>query len=756
MNLKFDIRDIVNREIVNLENCEHEPIHIPGSIQQHGFLLGIKTTDEHLFIIDYCSENCIDYLPFTYDFLLGKSIADVFGPEMENVLLDYQKDSGTGGNRFVTLEYADRSFYCSLHKSAGILVLEGELVSSTSDHYEAVQQQTQQLLSYMQQSQTLQQLCQLVAADTRKITGYDRVMIYRFDDHYNGEVFAESLRNDLEPFLGLHYPHTDIPVQARQLYIKNLLRIISDVHYSPSPIYTVNDSPDKNLDLSMATLRSTSPIHIQYLINMGVSATLTISLVHKNRLWGLIACHHYSPKNISPDIRLAAQLQGHFITSQIEIRENNEQYENSAHANSALQQMLARPFALVAESFAEIVQIPELLQLCNAHGVAILFRGAVYRGGITPSVEAIVELAAWLATSSNGKPLHSASIQTLFPQFETACETTAGLLYHPLHHDRDCIIWFRQETITQVNWAGNPAKSIEKDQNGLSPRKSFALWQETVKCHSKKWLPYELETASIFSQHMQRHRSAILLSEEERKYRLLSEVLNETNQELENLNWISTHDLQEPLRKIQMFASRILTKHNLDIKDEVLQSVERINSSAEKMRALIKDILLYNKLRNSETFFEQVNLQQIVRGVLEDYSEMIVEKNAKIHLGELPELKGITFMLRQLFVNLIHNALKFSLSDTAPEIDIYAEADSRLPDQEGLFKVVVVKDNGIGFEQKYAESIFAIFKRLHAANDFPGSGIGLSLSRKVMQMHGGDIIAEGMPGEGAVFRLYFR
>ncbi len=307
-----------------------------------------------------------------------------------------------------------------------------------------------------------------------------------------------------------------------------------------------------------------------------------------------------------------------------------------------------------------------------------------------------------------------------------------------------------------MNWAGNPAKSIEKDQNGLSPRKSFALWQETVKCHSKKWLPYELETASIFSQHMQRHRSAILLSEEERKYRLLSEVLNETNQELENLNWISTHDLQEPLRKIQMFASRILTKHNLDIKDEVLQSVERINSSAEKMRALIKDILLYNKLRNSETFFEQVNLQQIVRGVLEDYSEMIVEKNAKIHLGELPELKGITFMLRQLFVNLIHNALKFSLSDTAPEIDIYAEADSRLPDQEGLFKVVVVKDNGIGFEQKYAESIFAIFKRLHAANDFPGSGIGLSLSRKVMQMHGGDIIAEGMPGEGAVFRLYFR
>jgi len=489
---------------------------------------------------------------------------------------------------------------------------------------------------------------------------------------------------------------------------------------------------------------------------MGVSATLTISLVHKNRLWGLIACHHYSSKNISPDIRLAAQLQGHFITSQIEIRENNEQYENSAQANSALQQMLARPFALEANSFAEIVQIPELLQLCNANGVAILFRGSVYRSGITPSVEAIGELAAWLAADSNGKPLHSASIQTLFPQFKTACETTAGLLYHPLHHERDCIIWFRQETITQVNWAGNPAKSIEKDQNGLSPRKSFALWQETVKCHSKKWLSYELETAAIFSQNMQRHRSAILLSEEERKYRLLSEVLNETNQELENLNWISTHDLQEPLRKIQMFASRILTKHNLDIKDEVLQSVERINSSAEKMRALIKDILLYNKLRNSETFFEQVNLQQIVRGVLEDYSEMIVEKNAKIHLGELPEVKGIAFMLRQLFVNLIHNALKFSLPDTAPEIDIYAEADSSLPDQEGLFRVVVVKDNGIGFEQKYAESIFAIFKRLHAANDFPGSGIGLSLSRKVMQMHGGDIIAEGVPGEGAVFRIYFR
>src|SRR5690606_6704948 len=193
--------------------------------------------------------------------------------------------------------------------------------------------------TYMHDTHTLKELCDLVAKGTREITGYDRVMIYRFDKDYNGEVYAESKREDLEPFLGLHYPHTDIPKQARELYMQNLLRMIVDIENTPVPIYTINNNADtQRLELSLSILRSTSPIHVQYLSNMGVGATLSISLIYQKRLWGLLACHNYSPKNITPEIRLSAQLQGHFITSQIDLRQRNEEYDLSRKIAMSLEE----------------------------------------------------------------------------------------------------------------------------------------------------------------------------------------------------------------------------------------------------------------------------------------------------------------------------------------------------------------------------------------------------------------------------------
>ena len=173
------------------------------------------------------------------------------------------------------------------------------------------------------------------------ITGYDRVMVYRFDEQYNGEVFAESKTEALPAFLGHHYPHSDIPAQARELYLRNLLRMIPDVAYTPVPLYTLDDGrPEKTLDMSHSVLRSVSPIHIQYLKNMGIQATLTISLVLEGRLWGLIACHHYSPKWTPHYIRLSAQLQAHFLTSQIRVQETAEEYQRSQAIEKDLNSLL--------------------------------------------------------------------------------------------------------------------------------------------------------------------------------------------------------------------------------------------------------------------------------------------------------------------------------------------------------------------------------------------------------------------------------
>lgn len=749
------IKDIVNREIVNLTNCEQEPIHIPGSIQPHGFLLGVTEND---FIIDFCSANCEAFIALTHNDLLGKNFEAIFGNDAVKPLKEYIHKGKMLSSSLLRLNLAGNEFLCTVHKSNSIYILEAEPVNTNNQKVSDVYNQTSQFLLYMHDTHTLKELCQLVANGTREITGYDRVMIYRFDKDYNGEVFAESVREDLEPFLGLHYPHTDIPPQARDLYMKNLLRLIADINYTPVPIYTIDDSEDKNLDLSLSILRSTSPIHVQYLHNMGVGATLTISLIYKKKLWGLIACHHYSPKNLTPEIRLAAQLQGHFITSQIDLRQSTEEYELSRKTNEELKKI--NTFSLTGKDvgrFNDLVKAEGILELCNATGVAIVFNGAIYKNGIAPTDDEVQDMANWLAAYTHNDTLCTDKLIEYLPNKLDMCGQTSGLIYHSLDMEsNNCIMWFRPETKTEVNWAGDPNKAIIKDQNGLSPRNSFKLWKETVSCTSKPWLKPEIATAATYANSLQRQINLLTISQEEEKYRKLSELLKETNSELENINWISTHDLQEPLRKIQVISSRILSKEK-EISEGVQDAIQRMNVSASRMQTLLVDILKYTRLKHSDDSFENVNLNQLIDELKDEMSETINEKATTIHADALPLVKGVPFLLKQLFSNLITNSVKYTAEGRNPEISITA---SPVPmtyngkDNE-FYNVIHVADNGIGFEPQFAESIFNIFTKLHSTAEYKGSGVGLALCKKIMQNHNGYITAVSSLGEGTTISMYF-
>lgn len=748
------IKDIVNRSIVNLTNCEQEPIHIPGSIQPHGFLLGLK---DESFVIDYCSGNISQYLSFTHEELLGKKFDDCFGTDVKTKLQNYINDKKMLSSSLLKLKLNGTEFLCTVHKSDTTYVIEGETINAEEKDISQIYDQTAHFINYMRDTHTLRELCDLVAKGTREITGYDRVMIYRFDKDYNGEVFAESRREDLEPFLGLHYPHTDIPSQARELYMRNLLRMIADIDYTPVPVYTIDDAKDKNLDLSLSILRSTSPIHVQYLQNMGVGATLTISLIYKKKLWGLIACHHYSPKVITPEIRLSAQLQGHFITSQIDLRQSNEEYEIARQTGLSLEK--ANEYSLIADgnSFEGLLNSPNILKLCNAAGVAVVFNNNVYTSGVAPDSDKIRSLASWLAIYTNNGFLNTQKLIDILPEGENLCSKASGVLYHSLHNENNnCIIWFRPETKTEVNWAGDPNKAIEKDKNGLSPRKSFELWKEVTGCQSKPWERPEIIAASSFAFSLQKQINLLEVSREEEKYRKLSELLKETNSELENINWISTHDLQEPLRKIQLISSRLLSKES-DLSSTVQEALVRMNSSANRMQTLLLDILQYTRLKHNNDSFEQVNLKHIIEEAKADLEESMGEISAKVTTGNLPSVYGMPFLIKQLFSNLIANSVKYASPERAPEVTITAE---ELPqrysmDDPQVYDVIHIKDNGIGFEPQYAESIFKLFTKLHAVSEYKGSGVGLALCKKIMQNHNGHITASGILNEGAVITLYF-
>jgi len=749
------IKDIVNRDLVNLTNCEQEPIHIPGSIQPHGFLIALYADS---LTIDYCSANIVDFLGITYEQCLGKHFADIFGSGITDNFKAYVSKQSAAVNPPMALEINGQSLLCTAYALGKCYIAEFEPADPAQPSVTAVYNQTVQFVGDMEQSETLQELCMKVAQQTRAITGYDRVMIYRFDKDYNGEVFAESKVDDIEPFLGLHYPHTDIPAQARQLYLTNLMRIIVDVNYTPVPIYTIDDASGKNLDMSKSYLRSVSPIHIEYLKNMGVGGTLTISLIHDGRLWGLITCHHYSAKYVPLYSRIAAQMQGYFLASQINVRQLNEEYRVAANINASLEQLLDNAHEPEAASFEQIAAHPALLSLCNAGGAAILFEGKIYRNGNTPDEEDIRKLASWLNTYTRHGAFHNDRLADIYPDAKRFAATAAGIIYHSLSGMQDdAIMWFAPETQQEVHWAGDPSKAIVKNEKGLSPRNSFALWKQVLQYQSRDWTRPGLLATATFAHALQKHITLILISEEERKQRMLTGQLREANTELENINWISSHDLKEPLRKIQMFSSKILDKEQQAISESATVSLKKITKSAGKMQQLLADITTYNKVRHLQAAYEMTSLNDVLNTVAEELRDELADRKALLAYDALPVVNGVPFLLKQLFINLLRNSLKFARKDVLPEIHISAaqEAVAGMNGLEGQYHRVDIRDNGIGFDSAFEESIFKVFTRLHAADEYEGSGIGLALCRKIMQNHKGTIVAKGQPGMGAVFSLYF-
>ena len=759
----MNITDIVNRDIVSLTNCESEPIHIPGSIQPHGFLLGI--TDNQ--VIDFCSANSADFILLAPEMILGKSLSDIFpNSQTEDFASNYIKKKIDLAKPYVfTLN--DISYNTTVHRDRDTLVLELEPFPDGTMELPNLYTQTKNFVSMMERHSYLPELCQEIAAETKMITGYDRVMIYQFDEEYNGEVIAESRREDLESFERQKYPHTDIPAQARELYIRNPLRMIADISYQPVPLLTLNTDGKKDnqsLDLSLSILRSVSPIHVEYLKNMGVKATLTISLLKDGKLWGLIACHHYAPKVLPHYTRLSALLQGHFLTSQIAVREVAEEFE----VGQTVDQAVRKSLDLLQENenfIEENYNSPDLLQIANATGFVIYYSGKIYKNGKVPDDKDLVPLLKFLSEKYPNSDLHTDQLVDVYPDGEKLSQFAAGIIYHSIATDTpDAILWLRMERIETIKWAGNPQKAVVINNDGgmrLTPRKSFELWMEEVKNKSTKWRKSELNASSSFAYALQKHVNLRYVKTQENKNRILNDELKVANKELANLNWISTHDLKEPLRKIQIFASKVLDRENPDLSLQVKDSVERMRFAAEKMQVLIEDILAYSQAGSTVKVYEETDLNVILARVLEELGHEIDEKNALITTDKLPTLSVIPFQIQQLFVNLISNALKFSKAGIPTTLSIETEVirnedlQNKKYKDDVKFDAIYFRDNGIGFEEEYETRIFDIFQRLHAANKYPGSGIGLAICKKIMENHKGWIIAESVLGEGSCFKIYF-
>ena len=480
---------------VDLTTCDREPIHHINAIQPVGFLIAVSNE----WVVSRVSANTPLFLGLPIKALLGVSLREVIRPEAHHVLrnrLSVLSGPDAIERSFaVQLQDSGPLYDLAIHRSGELIIIEAEPRVATVD-LNAGAMVRSMLARLKGQTSLLREAARLMQA----LTGFDRVMIYRFHPDGSGEVIAERARPGLEPFLGLRYPAEDIPQQARALLVRNPVRILVDVNAEPSPLVALYDGPSPPIDLSMSTLRAHSTMCIKYLQNMGVGATLTVSLIRDGKLWGLISCHHMSARHVDFEQRTTAELFGEVLSLLIEKRERAEVVEYEAHTQQVRQQLIAAVIerGSAARSISQLAA--HLADLVPCDGFAIYIDGDVTLKGDTPNASECATLHGFLDEQTAGQIFATAALGRLFAPARDYVDQAAGMLVLPISRSkRDYLVFFRHEMAHAVTWAGRPGKLLVDSPEGprLSPRKSFAAWREIVRGQSASWTTTELAAAEM-------------------------------------------------------------------------------------------------------------------------------------------------------------------------------------------------------------------------------------------------------------------
>ncbi|MBO3457872.1 ATP-binding protein [Aetokthonos hydrillicola Thurmond2011] len=731
---------------VNVTNLKEAPIHLSSHIQTHGILLVLQEPDLQIL---QASKNVYSLLGISPEEVLQKKLEDLLDPfQVDRIkagLLEESLDFINPAKIWIRKKGDDYVVFDGIfHRSIeGTLILELEpAISQENIPFLSFYHLARASINQLEETANLQDFCQIIVQEVRKVTGFDRVMLYKFDDDGHGSVIAEEKLENMEPYLGLHYPESDIPKPARKLFASNWIRLIPDTHAEPVEIFPVNNPVTQQpIDLTNSILRSAARCHIEYLHNMGVGASLTISLMKAGKLWGLIACHHQAPKYVSYELRKACEFLGRVIFSEISAREETEDYDHRmrlTYIQSALIEYMSQE-----ENFIDglVKHKPNLLDLTNAQGAAVCFGGNYTLIGETPKEEDLNLLVQWLKNNVEQEIFYTDSLPRIFPEAESFKNVASGMLAIPISK-RNYVLWFRPEVIQTVNWGGDPNKAFElNDAEGsmrLCPRKSFELWKETVRLTSLSWKAGEIKAALEL-------RKAIvnIVLRQADELALLAEDLERSNAELKKFAYVASHDLQEPLNQVANYVQLLEMRYGEELDEDAKEFITFAVEGVSLMQTLIDDVLAYSKVDKQAIAFQPTEVEVALERALTNLRKRISETGATITHDKLPNIMADSTQLMQLFQNLIGNAIKFR-SDKPPVIHLGALS----LEDEWLFSV---RDNGIGLDPQFSDRIFVIFQRLHTRDEYAGTGMGLAICKKIVESHRGRIWVESQLGEGATF-----
>lgn len=721
-----------------LDACAREPIHVPGGIQPHGALIALRPAD--LRVIQ-ASQNCPDVLGIPLDPMVTPLLADL--PWEADGFADAigQWSACEERTYFKTHRLAGRAFNVTAHRTPQALLVEFEPLLEEQANTDILYGGLRSFLEDTEPSQTVASLAEAAARQVRRLTGFNRVLIYKFDADWNGTVLAEDGDGVLPSYLDLRFPASDIPAQARELYRTNRLRLIGSASYTPAPMAPLLCPTDgAPLDLSFAALRSVSPVHLEYMRNMGTGASMSVSIVVGNELWGLVSCHHSEPRHPSAEVRAACDFIGRILAQQIDARQRAQE--------SAERLRLHR---IETELVAHLARAPNLqsglaenaskwIALVNADGAAVTMDGTALTAGVTPPAEMIRELSEWLMEQKIGPVFATDSLSEVWPRGAGIAEMASGLVAVPISRIHPSfIMWFRKEIVQTVTWGGDPRAAKQTDQAGrLHPRRSFEQWKELVRYRSLPWREAEKISAADF-------RSAIInfvLQRAEERAQLTDE-LQRSNKELEAFSYSISHDLRAPFRHIAGYA-QLLAEEEPDLKPLSLHYLDGIQRAAVSAGELVDDLLHFSQLGRANLKKARIDMAKVMAEVRLSLETDLEGRALEWEIGDLPPGWGDATLIRQALFNLVENAVKYTRERSPAKISVTGSQS----DHEVVYTVA---DNGIGFDMAYGGKLFQVFQRLHRPEEYEGTGIGLALTKRIVDRHGGTIVATGTVGVGASF-----
>jgi len=727
---------------MNFVDCHEEPIHIPGYIQSFGYLIGI---DVESHSITFFSQNISDIFNLeNAEHILGRKLIDF--PESFKSIID--SDIYASLNKFTRREnetyfdkiiIGEKEYHFSVFKSKNHIFLELEEVINNPNKRISNKYDNFYIID------NAQEIWDQLLSTLSKVVNYDRMMVYKFMADGSGKVIAEKRNENLESYLGLHYPESDIPRQARELYLKKRKRIFSNVYSETVPLLS---KTHKNIDLTFTASRGMSPVHGQYIKNSQASSSFSVSIIIDDQLWGLVTCQNLEAKHIDLEDRVQAGIFTALASNAYSSFKSKKELEYRIGLNGK-SAYLKSDFLKHNTLFDSLVENKkDIRELPEADGLVIVSDEDIVTDGITAERSVINKIIKWAHQNTEESLYVNRSFLKEYGDELGLNENAAGIIIYFIERSKnEMLIWFRKEFDEHINWAGNPEKKIGVfSQNGeekhiISPRTSFQAFTENIKGNSRRWSSRNISAVQAVRD--------VILETSHKQYNAIKELNNQlrkVNEELDSFSYTISHDLGTPLTVMKLNAQMLLS--NFEKTDKNKNKLTSIIEEIDGMAEMMHDVLQLSRAKHSEIELEVLQPAHTIKKISDNARITFESPGTEIIIKDCPEVLADKTMMHQVFLNIINNAVKYSSQQDQPRVEIEGIEES----ETVIYKI---SDNGIGIPEEDKHKMFKIFNRMDNAKKFKGNGVGLSIVHRIMNRIGGNVDYESNK-DGTSFILTFK